>query len=346
MFDRRYPAAALLAAAVLSATGVAHAGSIAGQVEGLDALQEAVEAEVNKPKLLSKRRFIVRYDGALDNYERFALDLEPKAAFTLVRQDERTFLVRVSRPAALLQEDFLSKISIRAARESVINLVGTGRGRCALAVRFDSDLGREVSLERYRQVDIEWTPQDAARLVGRGRGHVLFRRNEGYGRTPVRVRARLTLGDGSTRTTEPTQLGFCSSSTGSRLGLLVGGGGGGAGPGFEGFGEVAVPVELALSRAHLRLGPALLARDRGLGVVGQALLGHRWISGLGVRAGGEAGVTSGDGGGFRGAGIVEGFWGLDSAQVWELGLRGRIGSEAGNSFGEIMATLSVLPFDL
>lgn len=346
MLDRRIAHAAI---PVVLATGLfapdALAGNPAESLEGLEALRDAVEAEVHDPAALRKRSFELRYNGRLDDGEQLVLRLDPRAAFTIRRQSPRSFVLRITAPELLLQDDFLREIRVWAARESSVSLVREGEGRCALAVRFASDLGRPVALNKYRQVDIEWSPKEAARLVGRGRGHVLFRRNDGFNRTPVQVRAILTLGDGSERMTAPTRLGYCASESGSRLGVTVGGGGVVSG-GFRGFGEIAVPVELRFERAHVRIAPALIAREDSLGIVGQALVGHRFPGGLGLRGGGEAGVTSGDDGGFRAAGLIEGTWALDQPATWELGLRVRVGTEASRTFGEVMATLSVLPFSL
>lgn len=295
--------------------------------------------------MLRKRSFVIRYNGRLDEGEKFVLRLDPRAAFTLKRKSDRAYVVRITAPEVLLQDDFVSEITVHAARESSHSLVSPGQGRCALAVRLETDLGRPVTLSKYRRVDVLWSPEAAANLVGRGRSHVLFRRNEGYDRTAVQVYAILTLSDGSERKTKPAGLGYCASESSSRAGLMLGGGGR-FGSGFRGFGEIGIPFELRFDRAHVRLGPALLIREDGVGFLGQAFVGHRFGQGLGLRVGGEAGATTGEEGGFRAAGILEGTWSLDQDAIWEIGLRGRVGSEAGETFGEMMLTLSVLPFSL
>ncbi|MEO0580316.1 MAG: hypothetical protein AAFZ58_16650, partial [Pseudomonadota bacterium] len=122
------------------------------------------------------------------------LRLDPRAAFTLKRKSDRAYVVRITAPEVLLQDDFVSEITVHAARESSHSLVSPGQGRCALAVRLETDLGRPVTLSKYRRVDVLWSPEAAANLVGRGRSHVLFRRNEGYDRTAVQVYAILAHG--------------------------------------------------------------------------------------------------------------------------------------------------------
>lgn len=322
-------------------TASAFAGPPVEALDGLEALQAAVETVLEAPAELKKRRFVLDYRGPLDRGEKLVLRLEPKTAFAVKRLDRRRFEVRVVAPRALLQEDFLREITVYASRTSARSLVGRGKGRCGLAVRFASDVGQSVNLTRYRQVDVEWWPREAANLVGKGGGHVLFRRTPGHAHTPVEVRAVLQLGDGSTRATAPASLGYCEPPEGPRLGVVVGGGSAWL-DGPQGAGEVAVPLELRFGRAHARLAPALLWQAGRFGAVGQGAVGHRFGSGLGLRIGGEAGWIDG----LRAAGFLEGTWALDARAAWEMSVRVRAGTQEQTPFGEALLTLGVLPLAL
>jgi hypothetical protein len=339
---------------LLVGAGPAAAGPAVDALEGLDAFRVAIEAAADTPKKLEGRRFTLRYTGALDDREQVRLTLAPPKAFSVERRDRRTFVVRVERAALLVQDDFLREVTIRAARASSTSLIGTGEGRCALAVRFTSDVGRPVDPGKYRRAEIEWWPKEAARMVGRGGGHVLFRRAAGHARTPVEVRARLTLGDGSTRTTAPAPLGYCAGgpADGASIGLAVLGGGV-VDARVAGAGQVSAPIEVrADERFHVRLAPTFAwwpsADGDRYGALAQAALGLRFEGRFGVRLGGEAGWMGGPRrpDAARAGGWLETFYGLGEARALEVLLRAGGGVIDDAPFAGVQLGLSWLPVGL
>lgn len=329
----------------------ARAESTVDELDGLDELRAAVEALPTDVGRLDGRRFTFRYRGRLDQDERVRLTIEPTGAFEITAKDRRTFEVVIRKATLLVQDDFLRSIVVRAARESETTLVGVGAGRCALAVRFSSDVGREIDLDRYPRADIEWSPKEAAQVVGKGAGHVLFRRAPGHDRTPVEVKARLTLGDGSTRDTAPVRLGYCAegAQNGARFGLALLGGGF-VEDGYRHAAELSVPLELSADeRLHGRLAPAVLAwvdpRGRSsLAVLAQASVGVRFGR-PGLRLGGEAGwmqTSEGRRDALRAGGWVEGFFGLAERSAVEVQLRAGGGVVADRPFAGLQLGLTWL----
>lgn len=329
----------VLAAGLLS--GPAWAKSTVDYLEGIAELRGAVETALDDPEGLEKRRFVLNYTGPLNRGEQLGLRIEPAAAFGLRRLDARSFEVRVERANVLTEQDFLREITVLASRQSAASLMGSGRGSCVLGVRFLSDVGHPVELDTYPQVDVEWWPKEAATLLDRAGGHILFQRNKGYELTAVDVRAILRLGDGSSRTTSPAHLGYCTRPLGPRAGFTLAGGTSWRAD-AEVSGELGMPLEFRFGQAHLRLSPVLIFKGEQFGIVGQVAIGHRTSSDFGLRVGGEAGFLDGA----RVAGFLEGTYTLEKKNYWELGVRIRAGSQVSAGFGEVLLTVSVLPLHL
>ena len=339
----------------------AQAIPVVSALKGLRAFWDAFKGLEQDPDLLKGREFELHYFGPMDLGERLKIRVEPPDAFTLYRRDARTYVVRVDRPMLLLQQDFIRPISVHGSLESRSFYKGDGDARCTLAVSFRSDVGRTIRLSRYKAITVLWSPRGAADLVSESSDHVLFRRRSGHGHTPVSVRARLRLKDGSERVTKAVNLGYCEGfrrKNVSRAGFLVAGGGA-VGGNLRPSWDIGVPFELRTDgRLHIRMTPVLFWQPSyGIGLVGQVGLGYRVKDSVGFRVGGEAGwlrrnpedingdlVEERDT--LRAAGMFELMWPIDSVSWTEIGVRVRIGSAGGEGFGDAMVSLSWLPMTL
>lgn len=348
--------AGLMAVGQASWSNSVHAAPVIQMMDGLDEFWRTFRTLDRNPDRLAGRRFELHYYGPMDEGERLRLDIDPRQAFEIRRRDHRTFVVIVRRPRLLMEQDFVREIRMRASLESQARYTSPGKGNCTLAVSFRSDVGRLLKLYRYHEVDIQWSPRQAAVQVGRGPDHVIFQRTEGHGRTPVEVHAKLYLRDGSIRVTEPAYLGYCEEDrTGSsRAGLEVFGGGA-VSDDIRPSWDIGVPFEIrADDRLHIRLGPALTWQSgHSFGIVGAVGVGYRANRGVGFRVGGEAGWARLDRAlnpvelnVMRAAGSFGVVWSLDSSTFSEIGFRVRMGTIGGEGFGDAGISISWLPLPL